>query len=347
MEEINFINIVPSLSVQTNPCKILGINLRNLNNNSVEIICNSIFTYKTLGVSPAFFYTYFKLLRSLPNAVVHIHLPDPFSIAASLFCRKRKIVATFHADLLNKSFFGVIYKILLKLLALKDNVTFVIPTPDHINSTSLKSLKKDPIVLPFLFTDTPFNKSEQCLIQNTYLSEFTRFLFVGRHVPYKGIHIAIKAFMRIPKSIPCELVIVGKGPLTPSLQKLAAPDERIVFKGLLTDSELLKEYIQSNVFVLPSITKAEAFGIVQVEAMLCHCLCLSSQLNNGVNFVNQDGVSGYSFPIADVDSLFMLMHNLCIDKSKRNSLMSSARDYSLRTFASNDLRHSYLDLYHA
>jgi glycosyltransferase involved in cell wall biosynthesis len=346
-EDISFINLVPSLNVQRNPLKLLGSSCRQINTKSVEIVCNSIFTYKTLALSPSFFYSYFKLLHSLPRAVVHVHLPDPFSIAASLFCTKRKIVATFHADLLNKGIFGLLYKMLLVLFASKDNVVFVIPTPDHINGTSVKTLSKHPVVVPFIFTDTPLSTSEAQLVQSSYSSEVTRFLFVGRHVPYKGIHIAIKAFMKLPKSILCELVIVGQGPLTSSLRELASPDERIVFKGLLSDSLLLQEYLRSNVFVLPSISKAEAFGIVQVEAMLHHCLCLSSQLNNGVNFVNQDGVSGFSFPASDIDFLSDLMYKLCTNKSRRNSLMRSAREYSLKTFASNDLRDFYLNLYHA
>jgi len=346
-EEISFINLVPSLDVPRNPLKLLGSTCRQINPKSLEIVCNSIFSYKTLALSPSFFYSYFKLLNSFPRAVVHVHLPDPFSIAASLLCSKRKIVATFHADLLNKGIFGLFYKMLLVLFASKHNVVFVIPTPDHISGTSLKTLSKNPVVVPFIFSDTPLSTSQAQLVQSSYSSDVTRFIFVGRHVPYKGIHIAIKAFMKLPKSILCEFVIVGQGPLTSSLRELASTDERILFKGLLSDSQLLQEYLRSNVFVLPSISKAEAFGIVQVEAMLHHCLCLSSQLNNGVNFVNQDGVSGYSFPVSDIDFLSDLMYRLCTNKSHRNTLMRSAREHSLKTFASNDLCDSYLDLYRA
>jgi len=346
-EEISFINLVPSLDVTRNPLKLFGSTRRQINTKSLEIVCNSIFSYKTLALSPSFFYSCFKLLHSFPRAVVHVHLPDPSSIVASLFCIERKIVATFHADLLNKGIFGLFYKLLLMLFASKHNVVFVIPTPDHISGTSLKSLSKNPVVVPFIFSDTTLSTSQAQLVQSSYASDATRFIFVGRHVPYKGIHIAIKAFMKLPKSILCEFVIVGQGPLTSSLRELASTDERIVFKGLLSDSQLLEEYLRSNVFVLPSISKAEAFGIVQVEAMLHHCLCLSSQLNNGVNFVNQDGVSGYSFPVSDIDFLSDLMHRLCTNKSHRNTLMRSAREYSLKTFASNDLCDSYLDLYRA
>jgi rhamnosyl/mannosyltransferase len=222
---------------------------------------------------------------------------------------------------------------------------FVVPTPAHIRGTTLNTLQQRPLILPFIFKDKPISSTSQNLLNNTYSSEETRFLFVGRHVPYKGINIAIQAFMQLSHSLNCVFDIVGQGPLTPLLRDLAADNHRIHFLGQLSDEELELYYLKSHIFVLPSVTQAEAFGIVQVEAMLHHCLCLSSFLDNGVNYVNKEGVSGYSFTVNDVDALSQLMHRLCINRGQRNQLMASARDYAFKTFASNDLRRSYLNLY--
>ena len=75
--------------------------------------------------------------------------------------------------------------------------------------------------------------------------------------------------------------------------------KRILFLGEIDDQELKLQYANSHLFILPSISKAEAFGIVQVEAMMYSCLCLSSFLDNGVNVVNRENVSGMSFPPYD------------------------------------------------
>ena len=308
-------------------------------------MCNSFFVHKTFGLSISFLYHFFRLTRKNPCAVVHVHLPDPLSIFATMFCRKRKIIATFHADLLNKAVFGFLYSKILALFSSKPNIVFVIPTPAHVQGTSLKNLACHPVVLPFIFTDPPLSPVEKNLLRNSYSSIITRFLFVGRHVPYKGIHVAIKAFMALPQSLNCDFTIAGEGPLTSTLMQLASDDARINFVGHLSEEDLYSYYLRSHVFVLPSVTQAEAFGIVQVEAMLHHCSCLSSFLDNGVNFVNSEGVSGHNFPVNDFQSLSLLMHGLCKDIYRRNQLMASAREYALSTFASNDLRQSYLNLY--
>ena len=261
-----------------------------------------------------------------------------------MLCRKRKIIATYHADLLDKGLFSAIYFVLLRFFSAKKNVTFVVPTPSHYSGTLLHRLQINPLILPFIFIDNASSAKAISEISKSYESEITRFLFVGRHVHYKGIDIAI-VFMSIPSYYSVEFNIVGDGPLSPELRQLAISDPRIHFTGSLSDPDLASLYSLSNVFVLPSISKAEAFGLVQVEAMLHHCLCLSSFLDNGVNFVNKDGVSGFSFQVNDSEGLAKLMMRFCSNIPERNRLMSSSREYSLSSFASNDLRESYLHLY--
>lgn len=337
---LKFVNVVPSLT-RTYTFKTES---RYINKDCIETVCDSIYVRKTLAISLPFVVRYIKLLRRNPKAVVHIHLPDPISILVTIPCTKRKIISTFHADLLGKGIFSKVYDILLKIHSLKKNNTFVVPTPDHIEGSSLKKLKGEKKVIPFIFRDENNCEIEE-LINDSYKSDKTKFLFVGRHVEYKGIDIAIRAFQKIPHNKECVFNIVGEGPLTKYLKGLAEQDTRIKFIGQVPDDILKKLYANSNVFVLSSTTQAEAFGLVQVEAMLNHCMCLTSQLKNGVNFVNREGVSGYSFKVGDVEALSKLMMEACVNKEERNRLMASAKDYARSNFASDNLKKKYFQLY--
>ena len=96
---------------------------------------------------------------------------------------------------------------------------------------------------------------------------------------------------------------------------------------------------------MPSISRAEAFGIVQVEAMMRSCLCITSFLNNGVNVVNRENVSGMSFKVKDYKELSNLIFKFSQDIELRNLFMRNACQYSLKTFASKYLLNQYKSIY--
>lgn len=337
---INFVNIVPSLSNLG-----FGTTTHSPTQNSTEIICDSIFKSKYFAVSISYLFVVFNCIRKNPDSPIHIHLPDPIALFLLLiFKRRNKIIVSYHADLLNRGFLVSIYNFFI-LQLLKHEPLFVFPTIKHYSSTFLNDKKINKKILPYLFPKPPISHHRSKLIDESYASSVTKVLFVGRHVPYKGIPILIKAFSLLSNDINVSLDISGKGPLTHELVQLALGDSRINFLGEVSDEELHNLYASSHILVLPSITRAEAFGLVQVEAMLCHCLCLSSDLQNGVNIVNRDGVSGFSFQVADYLHLSQLIARLASDISLRNNMMKKAHDYAVDEFTSPRILSEYISLY--
>ena len=86
------------------------------------------------------------------------------------------------------------------------------------------------------------------------------FLCVGRHVSYKRVDLAIEA-CKITKQ---PLKIVGSGPETPALMKLAEGCPWIEFMGYVSDAQLRELFAKAKAFIFPA---EEDFGIVPVEAM--------------------------------------------------------------------------------
>ena len=69
----------------------------------------------------------------------------------------------------------------------------------------------------------------------------------------------------------CELFIAGTGEMEQELKVFAKRNnigKKVHFLGFLPDNELKQAYADCDIFVLPSVAKSEAFGIVQLEAMV-------------------------------------------------------------------------------
>jgi lipopolysaccharide/colanic/teichoic acid biosynthesis glycosyltransferase len=77
--------------------------------------------------------------------------------------------------------------------------------------------------------------------------------------------------------------------------------------------------------VLPSVTRAEAFGLVQIEAMARGKPVISTRLPTGVPWVNADGVTGIVVSPGDRDALASAMRTLATDANVRTSMGQAAR----------------------
>src|SRR5262249_26291664 len=119
-----------------------------------------------------------------------------------------------------------------------------------------------------------------------------RLLFIGRLVPYKGVDVLVDAMASVPNAT---TLILGDGPLRGDLETRAAASGvsgRVRFLGALPDSEVVAHLHACDTFVLPSVTRQETFGVAQLEAMACGRPVVSTNLETGVPWVNQDGVTG-------------------------------------------------------
>jgi glycosyltransferase involved in cell wall biosynthesis len=102
-----------------------------------------------------------------------------------------------------------------------------------------------------------------------------RVLFVGQMRPYKGVQVLLAAAAKQPW---LKVTLVGAGPELASYQRLA---ERLGvsnarFAGRLSDVDLQDCYAAHDVVVLPSLTRAEAFGLVLLDGMSAGCVPVAS-----------------------------------------------------------------------
>ena len=141
-------------------------------------------------------------------------------------------------------------------------------------------------------------------------------LFIGRLVAYKGLDVLIKA----AAPLPVHVLVVGDGPMRQAWTRDAAATAgraTIEFAGELPDDEVKAWMHAAEMLVLPSVTQAEAFGVVQLEAMASGTPVISTSVRSGVPWVNRHGETGLVVAPGDVCGLRAALETMLSDASLR------------------------------
>lgn len=152
-------------------------------------------------------------------------------------------------------------------------------------------------------------------------------LFVGQLRPYKGVDVLLRAWQYVDNA---DLHILGDGHQRPHLEAMSARLKlhSVHFHGAVSDRQLKKFYARSHVLVLPSIRKAEAFGLVLLEGMAAGCVPVATNLPGVADVVS---MSGFTFPLGDSTSLAELLISLRDNNQVRRDLSMLATARSLAT----------------
>lgn len=123
--------------------------------------------------------------------------------------------------------------------------------------------------------------------------ERSGYIIWGRHVPYKRFDLAIEACNRLGAS----LTVIGTGPDSDRLKKLAGPTIRFV--GRVSDQELVTLAHSARGFLFPN---EEDFGLSAVEALAAGTPVIAYGKGGALDIV-QDGETGVLFEEQTVESL--------------------------------------------
>ena len=251
--------------------------------------------------------SYPQNLLKASGDILHIHEPFPLAdLTLEIFPKIRKkfskIVTSWQCDITRQKWTLPFYgKYLHRFLQSVDKI--IVNNPYIVqNSEFLRHYKSKCEVIPIginLDWAQLSLESEDRIEVSTESDNKLMILFVGRLVIYKGIEYLIKAMKFIENS---KLVIIGSGPLEKSLKKLIDEfnlNSKIKMIPEVDEKTLYKYYKSCDIFVLPSINEAEAYGIVQIEAMACGKPLICTELGTGTTFINQNKITGLVVPPRD------------------------------------------------
>lgn len=267
--------------------------------------------------------------RALKADVVNLHMPYPPGDLAALAITNAPLVLTYHSDIVRQRRLLQLYRPLLEATLRRSTRIIATSEPYIRSSPFLRRYAAKCRVVPLSVDSSRFANvldADVSAIRRRYtqLPDEPLIVSVGVLRYYKGLHILLDAMTQLEAT----LVIVGAGPEDQRLRELAQAfgvARRVHFTGRVADAELPAYYRAADLFVLPSHLRAEAFGIVQLEAMAAGLPVISTELGTGTSVVNQHGVTGFVVPPSEPPRLATAMRVLLANPQLRQQLGQQAR----------------------
>lgn len=300
-------------------------------------------------VSFSYFDRLKKLIASFDPDIIHFHVPNPLVSLYLLLVipRQCKLIVHYHAEIRTSRTIYTCYRPIERWLFRRADV-IVTTSPDLLMGTKALEKYRDKCSV----VENMISTSELDLLpddQKRIEAVKRRFdnkpiiLAFGRHVPYKGFKYLIEAEKTIKND--CAIVIGGKGPLTQEL-KAMSDSPRIHFVGRIPDDELKIYLHAASVFAFPSITSAEAFGIVLLQAMYCKVPPVTFTIPaSGVNYVNRNGVTGIEVENSNAAAFAEAIDTLLSDRSLRTEMGIAGRDRVIRNFTWESIAVKMAEIY--
>jgi glycosyltransferase involved in cell wall biosynthesis len=148
-------------------------------------------------------------------------------------------------------------------------------------------------------------------------------LFIGRLVPYRWLHVLFDYFQTLKNRCPgIRLVVIGDGPESDIVKRMAAGDAAVEWRGGVADEQLIREDMRRAHLVF--IPGASGLSIVHAFCYGKPYVTMSTQQNHGpeIDYL-QDGVNGLLLS-GDRDSDCARIDHLLHDRERYRAMCSAA-----------------------
>lgn len=272
---------------------------------------------------------FFKSIRNSHRAdIIYIHYPNILCVfitkLVKLMRPEIKIIVHYHADFVTKSFwldrfYSNVTKSLLKL-----SNGIIVTSKNYITGSKHLTEFIDKIKVIQLSTSEIKAKAPFAHVKNKSI------IFIGRLVSYKGILEFSNYIDMIDYD--ATINIVGTGPLSSVLASrisLLKSKNRVRLLGHVDNAELSKLLRKADLLILPSITRAEAFGLVMLEAQSLGVPSVCFNIpGSGVSEVNRHKITGYVAKMNDYEQYIYYINKILLEKPfEKKELISYHKMY--------------------
>ncbi len=258
--------------------------------------------------------------------IVNLHMPyPPGDIVARAVRGRPALVLSYHSDVVRQQRLLQVYRpVLERTLARADRI--IASSAAYVTSSPfLHAYEHKARIVPYGVDGVRFGTVDSEVIQRIRrTARGPVLLCVGVLRYYKGLHVVLEALCELDAT----LIIVGEGGegvhLRAQAEALGIAD-RVQFAGRVPDRELPAYYHAADVFVLASHLRAEAFGIVLLEAMAAGLPLVTTEIGTATSEVNVHGQTGFVVPPNDAPALARALKILLADQRLREFFGHNAK----------------------
>lgn len=282
----------------------------------------------------------YRTIRMLKPDIIHGHGPS-VSQDIGLFLSKIlriPMVTTYHANLNLERTVSRIYMKFCNGIVLRNMEKVVVTSKSTYYKMQNKRRihRNDIVFIPVGVHYDIFNKVQNTDVirQKFNLKGKKIVLFVGRldnNHRYKRLDLLINSITLVKKEIQnVRLMIVGDGNNISEYRSLVHSldiQNDVSFHTDVSDDELPCWYLTADVFVLPSPSDQEGFGIVLLEAMSTGIPVITSDKSGGA-FTIEEGKSGLLYKAYDIHDLSRKIITILTNDALSSEMRKNGREYA-------------------
>ena len=352
-----------------------GLNDYEMLNGSLSVFLK-IFSNLTLSSLRSFIFLWIKLFAECFKFRKNLSIPgilNVYIIALSLFfnCSEKNIdlIHTQHAysrslsslivgNVLNIPVVVTIFASEFTSLNLKklrplaihicNSANHVISISEHTKKAAKKAGVNSEIEVIYLGVDTSFHSHydiSECRNKFNLVDEKV-ILYVGWLIERKGPLLLLEAVARL-KDGNFKVFFIGpdhglKEKMESYIRKLNLNSVYVI--GSVDDLTLRRFYSLSDIFVFPTMTEDEGFGLVAVEAMASETVVIGSRIG-AIPEVVRENESGFLFDVGDSNDLANQISILLKNDEFLYKMKKRAAEYVRQNFSWNFTAKATLNVY--
>lgn len=264
------------------------------------------------------------------DIVVH-HAPLPLNDAALAYGLPDRVglIVYWHAEIVGYPLLKKLVTPMIQCVLERADRIIVSGQPMIDHSPLLRPHRNKCVVIPFGL-DVAYWGAISSADTQRYSSR--HIVSLGRLVGYKGYDVLLRALAPLDANA----TIIGEGPLLSDLQALANDlrvADRVRFAGRLPRDKIRQLFHSACLFAFPSVTTAEAFGLVQIEAMAAGLPIINTDLPTTVPLVARHDMEALTVPPGDPAAFAAALGRLLNDPALAERLGHAAR---IRAFSEYD-----------